>query len=157
MASEDSVKYRLDRLLAPFTSRVHRVGNLNDLRKTLSSPVFLTIEARQDIGELAIVRSARTERLHFVEQRYNLLAKLISRLDGEHEDVRIVRFWSDPSVPEVLLSHFKESASVAMLIDEEHRLDVVAEGRCRVFPNGNHDASFALDHAGQKPAVPILA
>ena len=148
MASEDSVKYGIDRLLSPFPIRVHRIGDLNDPGEASAIPMHIEFEHLQDATELPIVIPARAHFFHVDEQWYHSFSKNITRLDGVHQHVRIVLFGTDPSVSEVLLSHFEELTSVPMLVNEKHRLYVVAEGRGRVSPHGDTDASFTFDHAG---------
>src|SRR5687767_10142846 len=61
------------------------------------------------------------------EKRKHTLRDRRPGYDGVHQDVRIARFGADPADLEELHGQLEELAPNTMLVDEELRLEVVAE------------------------------
>jgi hypothetical protein len=77
-------------------------------------------------------------------------------LDPEHEHVWIAWLWPDPTALQDLLSQLEKFASNAMLIDEELRLNVVAESSSCVLLDRNTPTAFSFYDASQEPSTSLL-
>src|SRR5436190_18974861 len=127
MASGDSVEDVCERDTSLLPAGVHRICDLDDEAHAPRIALQPGIQQPDDGGELLVVRHASRKACAAREKRQNALSDHGPRHHGVHEDVGIARLGADPPGSEVLLGHFEELATRAMLIDEELGLDVQPE------------------------------
>src|SRR5262245_20904898 len=157
MASEDSVENVLHWALALFAVEVHRVRELNDLRKAGGLPVGLLCEQPQDVPEASEVVPTRGEPHVPPQERCDDRGEDRTGVDRVDQHRFVPRLGVDRADTEFLPGHFEERPPHSMLSDAESRLDEEAKRHRRVGLDAHVDAALALNHSSEKPAALLLA
>jgi hypothetical protein len=152
MASEDSVEDLIHRTSALLAVVIHRVCDLHDRRQASRLTMEAVVEEIHCVFEELHIGASRGHPHVSPHEWQDMAGDVASRVDREHEHVRIASLRPDPSAFEHLLRHFEELPTPPVLIHEELRLNVVAEGVGRVPLDGETPAALTLHDAGHKPA-----
>jgi hypothetical protein len=152
MASEDSVEDLVHRTLSLLAGAVHRIRDFDDRRQPTGLTVQATFEKIHRIFKQLHVGVSGRELHVSPHERQHACGDARSRVDREHEDVRIAWLWPDPSALEHILHHFEQLSTLPVLINEKLRLYVEAEGGGRVSLDTEAPATLTLHDAGYKPA-----
>ena len=145
MASEDSVEDGLSRHTPLFATHVHRVRQAHNLRKSFCSLMTSVLEEIDDSKESRVVIASGGYDHAPRQERRDVGHDRLPRDDREDQNIRIAGFRADPACSEVILGQLEKLAPRAMLVDEELRLDVVAEGSTGVRLDGDMDTALSFD------------
>jgi hypothetical protein len=86
MASEDSVEHMLERALPLLAVRVHRVGELDDLRQPFRGPMSAGLIQIHDHHEAREVAHSRGEAHVALQERNDPLSQQRTRMDRVDQD-----------------------------------------------------------------------
>ena len=157
MASEDSVEDLLQRALALLPVEIHRVSDLNDLRKAGGSPMSGLCEQPQDVPEASEVLPTCGEP-HVPPQEWCYdLGENRPGMDRIDQHRFVPRLGINGAGAELVPGHLEERTPTSVLRDAESRLDEEGEWHRRVGFDSHVDAALTLNHSSEKPAALLLA
>jgi hypothetical protein len=128
MASEDSVEHMLERALPLLAVRVHRVGELDDLRQPFGGAMGAGLVEIHDHHEAREVAHARREAHVALQERNDPLSQQRTRIDRVDQHGLVPWLGRDAPALELLDGHLEQCAPASVLRDAERGLDVEAQG-----------------------------
>jgi hypothetical protein len=148
MASEDSVENVLRRDSSVLAVPIDGVGKPNQSGDPLERLVLASIDQLNSTREDLVVGHTRRKAHIPPKERNDGVSQDPSIRDLQDEHIFVPRFGEDAARPELCRSHLKKTPSVPVLIQEELRLDEVAESRAWMSLERDADAAFAFNEAG---------
>jgi hypothetical protein len=148
MASEDSVENLCLRDPSVLAVAIDGVGESDELYEPLTRAMKTLAYKVHHVRKDLVVHYARRKAHVVPEERNHSVPEDLAVRDLQDQYGRISRFREDRARPKLLRSHFQESPPVPVLIQEELRLDEVAEGGGPMSLQRHANAAFSFNEAG---------